>query len=294
MSTPSTSWGPSPNAEATEAWDGPLYDRFVQYRHLVVDALGPHGEAALKLVPPAAGERVLDIGCGFGDTTQRIAGLVGAGGEVVGVDVAPRFIETATREAAEAGVENVSFHVRDVQFDSLGEDYDLAFSRMGTMFFASPVAALRNVLGALKPGGRLVMVVWRRREDNDWMYRAQQVVEALVPRNEESDEPTCGPGPFSMANADTVSEILKFAGFEDIALHRCDLDVLFGTDVDEAIAVNLAIGPAGELMRLAGDSAAPLLPRIDAELRAALAEYVRDDGIYAPASTWIVTARAPG
>jgi SAM-dependent methyltransferase len=294
MSSQGTSWGPSPNAEATEAWDGPLYDRFVQYRHLVVDALGPHGEAALALVPPAPGERVLDIGCGFGDATQRIAGLVGDGGEVVGVDVAPRFVETAVREAAEAGVTNVTFEVRDVQFDPLGEEYDLAFSRMGTMFFASPVAALRNVRDALRPGGRLVMVVWRRREDNDWMYRAQTVVEAIVPRNEESDEPTCGPGPFSMANADTVSEILKFAGFEDIALHRCDLDVLFGTDVDEAIALNLAIGPAGELMRLAGDAAAPLLPRIDAELRAALAEFVRDDGIYAPASTWIVSARAPG
>jgi len=294
MSTPSTSWGTSPNAEAIEAWDGPLFDRFVQYRHLVVDALGPHGEAALALVPPAAGDRVLDIGCGFGDTTQRIAGLVGPGGEAVGVDVAPRFIEVATREAAEAGVENAAFRACDVQLEPLGQGYDMAFSRMGTMFFASPVAALRNVLGALKPGGRLVMVVWRRREDNDWMYRAQQVVEALVPRNEGSDEPTCGPGPFSMANADTVSEILTFAGFTDIDLRRCDLEVLFGTDVDEAIALNLAIGPAGELMRLAGDSTAPLLPRIDADLRAALAEFVRDDGIYAPASTWIVSARAPG
>ena len=294
MTTQDTSWGTSPNAEATEAWDGPLYDRFLQYRHLVVDALGPHGEAALERVPPAPGDRVLDIGCGFGDTAQRIAGLVGADGEVVGVDVAPRFIETATREAAEAGVENVTFEVRDVQFDPLGEDYDVAFSRMGTMFFASPVAALRNVRTALRPGGRLVMVVWRRREDNEWMYRAQTVVEALVPSNEESDEPTCGPGPFSMVNADTVSEILKFAGFEDISLHRCDLNVLLGRDLDEAIAINLAIGPAGELMRLAGDAAAPLLPRIDAELRAALAEFVTDDGVYAPASTWIVTARAPG
>ena len=294
MSTQETSWGASPNAEATEAWDGPLFDRFVQFRHLVVDALGRHGEAALALVPPLAGQRVLDIGCGFGDTSQRIAELVGPEGEVVGVDVAPRFIETATREAADAGVGNVTFEVRDVQFDPLGEGYDLAFSRMGTMFFASPVAALRNVRASLKPGGRLVMVVWRRREDNDWMYRAQTVVEALVPRNEESDEPTCGPGPFSMANADTVSEILTFAGFEEISLRRCDLNVLFGSDLDEAIAINLAIGPAGELMRLAGNAAAPLLPRIDADLRAALAEFVTDDGVYAPASTWIVSARAPG
>ncbi len=96
-----------------------------------------------------------------------------------------------------------------------------------------------------------------------------------------------------MANADTVSEILTFAGFEDITLRRCDLDVLFGRDIDEAIALNLALGPAGELMRLAGDDATPLLPRIDAELREGLAEFVRDDGVWAPASTWIVSASAP-
>src|SRR5947208_12073404 len=91
----------SPNAEITEAWDGPLYDRFVQFRELVTTGLGAHGEAALALFPPQAGQRVLDIGCGFGDTTQRIAGIVSPAGEAVGVDAAPKFIETARRETAE-------------------------------------------------------------------------------------------------------------------------------------------------------------------------------------------------
>ena len=110
------------------------------------------------------------------------------------------------------------FAVADVQSDELGGPYDLAFSRFGTMFFASPVAALRNVRAALAPGGRLVMVVWRRRIDNDWLYRAQTIVEQIVSRPEEYDEPTCGPGPFSMADADTTSEILGHAGYADIEL----------------------------------------------------------------------------
>ena len=292
MSTTEPRWGADPNAEATAAWDGPLFDRWVEFRHLVTDGLGAHGEAALARHPPQPGQRVLDIGCGLGDTTQRLAGMVGPDGEAVGVDVAPRFVQASIAEAREAGVANASFLVRDVQADPLGDGYDLAFSRMGTMFFASPVAALRNVRASLRPGGRLVMVVWRRREDNDWVYVSQTVVERLVGHVDNPDEPTCGPGPFSMAGADTVSDQLLAAGFRDIALERCDLPILMGRDLDEAIRLNFAIGPAGELLRLAGDDATSLLPQIDAELREALAPFVRDDGVWGPASTWIVSAVA--
>jgi len=281
------------NAEAIQAWDGPLYDRFVRFRELVTTGLGAHGEAALELFPPRPGQRALDLGCGFGDTTQRIAAMVGAEGEVVGVDAAANFIDTARGEAAQAGVGNVSFAVADVQAADLGGPYDLAFSRFGTMFFANPVAALRNVRRALKPGGRLVMVVWRRRIDNDWLYRAQTIVEGIVARPEEYDEPTCGPGPFSMADADTTSEVLLHAGFQDIALRRCDHEIAIGRDVEEAIDMVMAIGPAGEILRLAGDRAAHLHEAVRDALRAGLSEFKDSDGfIRAPASTWIVSATA--
>lgn len=296
MSTAETSeskWGPGVNAEAIQAWDGPLYDRFVRFRHIFTTGLGAHGEAALELEPPQAGERVLDIGCGFGDTTQRIAELVGPEGEAVGVDAAERFIETARAEASEAAVANVSFEVADVQIDPLGDDFDRAFSRMGTMFFTNPVPAMRNVRESLKPGGRLAMVVWRQRIDNPWLYRAQEIVEGIVERPEEYDEPTCGPGPFSMANADTTSDILVHAGFEEIGLHRSDIPILIGNDIDEAIDVVTALGPAGEILRLAGDRAAHLHGKVDEALREGLAEFQRPDGVEAMASTWIVTASAP-
>ena len=294
MSAFETKWGPGPNAEAIRAWDGPLFDRFVRFREVVTTGLGAHGEAALRLVPPQPGQRVLDIGCGFGDTTQRIAGLVGPEGEVVGVDAAARFIEAARAEADEAGVSNASFEVADVQAAAFEDRFDLAFSRMGTMFFLSPVAALRNVRDALEPGGRLVMVVWRRREDNDWLYRAQTIVEGIVPRPEEYDEPTCGPGPFSLANADTTTDVLARAGFEQISLHRCDIPILIGHDVEDAIAFVTTIGPAGEILRLAGDRAAHLHGEVHDALRAGLSEFEAEDGVRAPASTWIVTAAARG
>jgi hypothetical protein len=161
------------------------------------------------------------------------------------------------------------------------------------MFFANPVAAMRNVRQGLVPGGRLCTVVWRRKLDNDWMHRAEKVVEEFVEEPEESDEPTCGPGPFSMANADTVSDILLAAGFVEIELRRCDIPIQIGRNVDHAVEFATAIGPAGEVIRLAGDEAEQVRPQIESALREALAEFETPDGVIADASTWIVSAKAP-
>ncbi|HWA53909.1 MAG TPA: class I SAM-dependent methyltransferase [Solirubrobacterales bacterium] len=281
------------NREATEAWSGPLFERFVRYRELVAEGLGAHGEAAMAAHPPQAGDRVIDLGCGFGDTTQRLAGLVGSEGEALGVDVSEPFIELARKEAEDEGVENVRFAVEDVQVAEFAESFDYAFSRMGVMFFANPVAALRNVREALTPGGRFCAVVWRRKEDNEWVRRAELVVEEYLDHPEESDQPTCGPGPFSMANADTVSEQLKIAGFEQIALQRSDLPLKIGHDLDHAVEFNMALGPAGEVLRLWEDRIDEIKPKIAADLRQALAEFEGPDGVRAPASTWIISARAP-
>jgi ubiquinone/menaquinone biosynthesis C-methylase UbiE len=280
------------NQEATDAWSGPLFEAFTKYRDLVTGGLGAHGEAALEAHPPPVGGRVIDLGCGFGDTTQRLAGLVGPEGEAFGVDVAEPFIEQARKEV-EDGPSNVSFAVVDVQVGELGEGFDYAFSRMGLMFFANPVAALRNVRSALAPGGRLCAIAWRRKEDNEWVRRAELVVDEYLEHPEETDEPTCGPGPFSMANADTVTEQLKIVGFEEITLQRCDLPLKIGNDLDHAVEFNMALGPAGEVLRLWEDRIDDIRPKIAGDLREALAEFEGPDGVFAPASTWIIGAKAP-
>ena len=280
------------NAEAMEAWSGPLFERFVSFRDIVTDGLGAHGEAAIAAHPPAAGDRVLDLGCGFGDTTRRLAQLIGDG-EAVGVDVAEPFIDLARQETAAAAQENVEFLVADVQVAEFEGRFDYVFSRMGVMFFANPVQALRNVRGAMRPGGRFCAVVWRRKLDNDWLHRSELVVADYLEHPEETDEPTCGPGPFSMADADTVSEQMTIAGFEGISLQRCDLPIKIGDDLDQAVAFSLAIGPAGEVLRLWGDRVDEIRPKIEREVRAALAEFDGPDGVVAPASTWIIAATAP-
>ena len=282
------------NEEAVEAWSGVLFDRWVALRDVVAGAIAPFSDEAYRLLDPQPGERVLDVGCGLGETTLQLGELVGPEGTVAGMDSGERFIDMARAEAEEAGAGNVNYFVGDVQAVDLGGPYDIAFSRFGTLFCANPVALLRNVRSSLAPGGRLGMIAWRRKLDNEWLHRGELVANRHLEKPEETDEPTCGPGPFSMANADTVTDQLRFAGFEGIAARRVDIDYRMGDDLDDALRLVMAIGPAGELIRLAGDEAEKLRPTLEAELREAYADLERPDGVYAPASVWVYTARNPG
>jgi ubiquinone/menaquinone biosynthesis C-methylase UbiE len=279
------------NDEATAAWNGVLFDKFVRFRSILTTGFTRHSDAALSCLSVAPGARALDVGCGFGDVTSVLARIVGAAGWVCGVDVADRFVDAARTDARRAGLANAEFFCADAQGDPLGGPYDLVFSRFGTMFFASPVAAMRNLKSTLGPNGRLCLVVWRKREDNAWVHVAEKVVRDLVPERHDSGEPTCGPGPFSMASADVTSDIVTRAGFRNVSFERHDGPVRIGRDIDEAIEFAMALGPAGEVMRLAGEEGATRRPAVIEALRKALAQYVEADGVVMPSSTWIVTAR---
>jgi ubiquinone/menaquinone biosynthesis C-methylase UbiE len=277
------------NREAIEAWNTVLFDKFVQFRRVLTTGLGVHGTRAMDLHPPGAGASVVDIGCGFGDTTIELGRRVGPRGRAVGVDAAVRFIESARSEAR--GCENVSFEVADVEANVPGGPYDLAFSRMGTMFFASPVFALRNIRKALAPTGLLCMVVWRKSEANECMHAAELVVRELLGDPPKNDQVTCGPGPFSMASPDLVGDQLVAAGYKDIAFERCDAPIEIGRDLDEAIRFALTLGPAGEVVRLSGEAAVTRRREIEAAIREVLLPFEHDGAVSAPSSTWIVTAR---
>ena len=248
---------PGDNDVIIEAWNTVLFDKFTRFKHLLIDGLAAHSREALSRTGYRNGMRVLDIGCGFGDSTRHIARQVGPAGRAVGVDCAPRFVEASRAEAVAENVSNAEFVVADAQVDDLGGAYDAAFSRFGTMFFNLPGAALRNVRKSLAPGAELFMIVWRRREENPWLHDAELCVRELVPvvRHEDTDQVHCGPGPFSMAGPDMVSGLLRSAGYTRIAFERFDADICVGRDLHEAIEFAMALGPAGEIMRLAGDEA---------------------------------------
>lgn len=277
------------------AWDTVLYERWKQNRKVFVGALDEVTDDLFERYPPPPGSRCIDVGCGFGETTQRIAAMVGAGGFVLGSDSSPHFVEDARREAAAAGVENVAFELADAQTAEWPPDYDYAFSRMGTQFFAAPVPAMRAIRGALKPGGGFYKICWRRKDESQFWAETEQVVQRFLSRPEEYEADTCGPGPFSLGNPETLSGILTAAGFEAIELHRRDFDYFMGKDMEEALDSLLAIGPGAELIRLNGEYGESRRP----EIAAALAEHYRDwqrpDGsIVGRGSVWIVGAVNPG
>ncbi len=280
------------NAGIIEAWNTVLFDKFLRFKHLVTQGLSGHSDEVFRRRPFAEGARVLDVGCGFGDTTLAIAAMVGPSGQAVGVDCAQTFIDVARKDASKTRLENASFVVANAQGEHLGERYDHAFSRFGTMFFASPVAALRNIRRSLAPQGKLTMIVWRRREDNPWLHEAElrvrEIVRVVSP--EESNQAHCGPGPFSMAGADLVSDLLGAAGFRHVTLERHDREICIGNDLAEAVDFAMTLGPAGEIMRLAGAEGASKHDRVVAALNETLGSFQRHDGIWAPSSVWFVTA----
>ena len=283
------------NAVVVEAWNSVLFEKFSRFKHLLVTGLAGHSDEALLRHPHPPGARVLDVGCGFGDSTLNIARSVGPEGVAVGVDCATNFIDAAMRDAREAGVDNASFFVADVQGDDLHGPYERAFSRFGTMFFNLPGAAMRNIRRALVPGGELTMIVWRRREDNPWVHDAEMCVREIVPviSHEDTDQVHCGPGPFSMAGPDMVSDMLRAAGYDRITFERFDTDICIGRDLDEAVEFAMALGPAGEIIRLAGDEGVKRKDQVVAALRETLQVYAGNAGVWAPSSTWFVTARNP-
>ena len=277
------------------AWDTVLYERWKKNRKVFVGALDEVTNEVFDRSPPAEGGRCIDVGCGFGETTQQLAGIVGPEGFALGSDSSPKFIEDARREAAEAGVENVDFEVADAQTAEWDGIYDYAFSRMGTQFFAAPVPAMRAIRGALKPGGKLGKVCWRRKTESEFWAQTEEVVQGFLSRPDEYEADTCGPGPFSMGNPDTCRGILEAAGFDEIDLHQLDFDYYMGADMDEAIDALLAIGPGAELIRLNGDYGESRRPEIAEALGDHYAAWQRPDGtVVGRGSVWIVTATNPG
>src|SRR3954447_1796644 len=114
----------SHNAIPIEAWNTILFDKFCRFRYVLTHGLSAHSEYAFAVKPYPRSARVLDVGCGFGDTTIRIAEQVGAKGQAVGVDCAPRFIELARTELPASPPLQPSFFVADVEVDALNGPYD--------------------------------------------------------------------------------------------------------------------------------------------------------------------------
>lgn len=274
-------------------WNEVMVPKFQRWKHIVVDGLGHHSERVFPGLEVGPGDRVLDVGCGFGDTAILLARRVGPTGSVLGLDCCEAFLADGRRDAAAAGLTNVDFVLADVETYPFQPEFDFCFSRFGTMFFANPVAALRNMRSSLRPGGIMTMIVWRELAENEVFALPKAVVRRFLPPPGDEAR-SCGPGPFSMADPDIVRQQLRIAGYEPPSFERIDAPILVGSDLADAVRFQLELGPAGEIMREAGALATDLRPQIVAALEAGLAPFQTSEGVAMASGSWKVTARNPG
>lgn len=286
-----------PQAEASRGqyidfWNEVLVPKFVRWKPILVDGLTLHSAAVFPALSVKSGDRVLDAACGFGDTAIELGRLVGPSGSVLAVDCCDAFMEYGRQDAKAAGIANVTFLDADVQTHPFEPIHDFCFSRFGTQFFENPVAGLRNMRASLKPGGIMTMITWRVLADNPWLGLPKDVILRYLPP--PGGARSCGPGPFSMADADVVTQQLASAGYRDVEFERVDAEVLVGRDLDEAVAFQLEIGPAGEIYREAGAEADRRRDDIIAAFKDAMRPFQTPAGIMMGSSSWKVTARNPG
>ncbi|WP_434055759.1 MAG: class I SAM-dependent methyltransferase [Roseibium sp.] len=285
--TPDTETSP-----IVDFWIDVMAPKFLKYRHILVGGLRHHSAAIIPGLPIRRGDRALDVGCGFGDTAIALAGRTGDRGSVLGIDCVPAFVAQSWHAAEQMLIDNVSFACRDAERSLPRGEFDYVFARFGTMFFSNPVAGLRNMRKALKPGGRMTHVVWRDREANPWLSAAREVLLTHLPRP-DATAPSCGPGPFSMADKTATRAIMEAAGFRNIRFGRIDAKVLVGRTAEEAIAFQLALGPAGEIFRLAGGEAQAKRAAIEKDLHHLFDAVPKDEsGLWMDSSSWVIHADA--
>ncbi len=236
-----------------------------------------HLRAATEIKPT---DRVMDVGCGAGQTT-RDAARAASSGSVLGVDISEQMLERARRLTLDAGLRNITYELGDAQFHRFQQaHFDVLISRFGTMFFADHDAAFANLASASRRGARLVMMVWQRGERNEW---ATAIPEALA-----QQDPFWGPGLFSLAETPVVEGILRRAGFSDVAFHEVQEPVYYGPDVDTAYAIVCSFKNTKDVLaRLDAGAAA----RVREQLRAMLVDRLTAGGVFFDSRAWIVTAR---
>ena len=266
------------NAGAGETWAS-LQDRLDHQ-------LEPLGQRAMATLAPTPGERILDIGCGSGQTSLALAQAVSPAGSVLGVDISHPLLEVAQGRVAD--LTNLAFQEADAQVAPFeAAKFDAAFSRFGVMFFADPPAAFANIRRALKPGGRLAFVCWRAPAENPFMTLPMAAAAGLLPPSPPVATDPHAPGPFAFADAERVRTILASAGFTDIAITGHDQKIGSG-DLDQTLTVALKVGPLGAVLREHPDQRVAVI----AAVRQALAQHDGPDGVKIACATWIVSARA--
>jgi SAM-dependent methyltransferase len=273
-------------AEQAAMWDGPAGEHRLTHADQDDNEVSRHDERMRAAARVGLTDHVLDIGCGTGQST-RDAARAATAGSVLGVDLSARMLERARALTEEQGLSNVSYRCADAQSHRWAPGrFDLLISRFGAMFFTDPVAAFTNLGRALRPGARLILLVWQDYDRNEWAVTIRRSIAgpaALAPSAGAAQ-------PFSLGEPATVRDILGAAGLAGVSLAGVHEPVYYGQDA--AAAYDFVRG-----LRMTREAIAEIDPAEQARalgrLRAAIDAHKTSQGVLFDSRGWLVTAHRP-
>jgi SAM-dependent methyltransferase len=274
------------NEEQRARWNGIDGEMWARHYDRMDRVLQPIDGPLLSFAAPVAGSTVIDVGCGCGGPTMKLARMVGPSGRVIGLDVSEPMLGRARERAREYS--NVTFLLGDAAELPLENLHaDLMVSRFGIMFFGDPMAAFSNLRTALLPGGRLRFCCWRPIQENPWLQIPLDAVYEHVPRMPKPapDEP----GPFSFAEPERVTRILTTSGFTQPSFTALDvrMNLAAGGTLEDASLNASENGPARRALTGQPDE---VRARAIESIRRALTPYASSTGVELAGAVWLVAA----
>jgi SAM-dependent methyltransferase len=276
------------NADQLEYWNTVAGPRWVGLAGFVEKRVQKVNDLLLTRSAIKPGEKVLEVGCGTGAATVPLAEAVGDTGEVVGIDISEPMLAGARDRISQSGLRNITLLRADAQAHSFEPNlFDLIASRFGVMFFADPVAAFQNLLGAMRPAGRLCFACWAALEENrHWLIPYEVALRHLGP---PAPKPPHAPGPMAFADPEYLRSVLERAGYEAIEIRRETPEILGASPREEAEHACI-MGPSARLIdeKQPQESVRELIKQ---EMTEAFVAYAKGEEMVLPSTIFLVTAR---
>lgn len=272
------------NIEQAKAWDGDEGRHWAAHAERYDRSIEAFHEALLAAASIQPADRVLDIGCGCGQST-RDAARMATEGHAHGIDLSGPMLQQAMKQTTRDGLANVTFEQGDAQIHRFPtEAFDIVISRFGAMFFSDMAAAMANIATAVRQGGRLAFAGWTNLDRNEWIAEMREALRA----GRDLPVPQPGqPGPFGLGNPVATQQWLSDAGFAHVDLREQRGPFYVGTDADDAFTF---ISGTGFVRGMVESLDEAMRRKAMDTLHATLRDHEAGDGVVFDASIWIITA----
>jgi ubiquinone/menaquinone biosynthesis C-methylase UbiE len=257
----------------------------VYERDLVPAVFGPWAQVVVDFADLRSGDRVLDVACGTGVVARVAAERVGERGAVAAADLNPGMLAVARSLPAPRGA-TVEWRQADaLELPFADQAFDAVFCQLGLQFFADRAAALREMRRVLRPGGHVVVMVWRAIDQSPGFA----VLAAALERHIGLDASSIMRAPFSLGDPEELSSLITDGGFEALDL-RAETGAVRFASVERFVASYVAGSPLAAPVAAAAPQARDALL---AEVVAKLEQFVGGDELKFPIEAYLARARTP-